>query len=212
MSKIAVLTDRTSWFLPYARKLIKKLPKGTKLFCDHEDIPTHYDTVFILSYFKKIEGTYLKAHKYNMVVHESALPKGKGWSPLFWQILEGKNKIPVTMFSASNELDSGEIYLKDEIILDGTELNSEIRKKQAEKSFELCLKFIKNMANLRPIRPKKTKTPHYKKRSPKDSELDPQKTIVEQFNLLRIADNEAYPAFFKFKGKRYTLKIFKDEN
>ena len=47
----------------------------------------------------------------------------------------------------------------------------------------------------------------YKKRTPKDSELDINKTIKEQFNLLRIVDNEKYPAFFKFKNKIYTLKI-----
>jgi len=49
--------------------------------------------VFILGYHKIIKKEYLKNNKYNIVVHESDLPKGKGWVPLFWQILEGKNEI-----------------------------------------------------------------------------------------------------------------------
>lgn len=36
----------------------------------------------------------------------------------------------------------------------------------------------------------------YPKRSPKDSELDINKSLNEQFNLLRIASNEDFPAFF----------------
>ena len=37
------------------------------------------------------------------------------------------------------------------------------------------------------------------------------KTIKEQFNLLRVVDNEKYPAFFDYSGTRYLLKIYKAE-
>lgn len=33
---------------------------------------------------------------------------------------------------------------------------------------------------------------------------------TEQFNLLRIADNENYPAFFILNGQKYILKIYKE--
>jgi sialic acid synthase SpsE len=39
--------------------------------------------------------------------------------------------------------------------------------------------------------------------------LDIDKTIQEQFNLLRIVDNEKYPAFFDFADHRYVLRIEK---
>jgi hypothetical protein len=47
----------------------------------------------------------------------------------------------------------------------------------------------------------------YKKRTPGDSRLDPQKSLAEQFNLLRVVDNDRYPAFFEWNGRRYNLKI-----
>ena len=78
---------------------------------------------------------------HNLVVHESNLPKGKGWSPLTWQILEGKNKIPITLFEANSDIDGGNIF-KDFIYLQGHELIEEIRIKQALKSFNLILKFL----------------------------------------------------------------------
>ncbi|WP_252365672.1 hypothetical protein [Campylobacter jejuni] len=50
----------------------------------------------------------------------------------------------------------------------------------------------------------------YPKRSPKDSELDINKSLNEQFNLLRIASNEDFPAFFYKDGKKFILKIYPD--
>ena len=49
----------------------------------------------------------------------------------------------------------------------------------------------------------------YGRRTPKDSQLDVNKTIAEQFNLLRVCDNLRYPAYFEYMGNKYILKIFK---
>ena len=68
---------------------------------------------------------------------------------------------------------------------------------------------IKNFKKLPSIPQSNTKTSVYPKRNPDDSELDPQKTIAEQFNLIRIADENRYPCFFYFKGQRYKLSIRK---
>ena len=45
------------------------------------------------------------------------------------------------------------------------------------------------------------------KRIPADSQLDPCKSIAEQFDLLRVADSQRFPAFFDYRGKRYLVKI-----
>ncbi len=66
---------------------------------------------------KIIPNRLLKQNKHNIIIHESSLPKGKGWSPMFWQILEGKNEIPFTMFEASKGVDSGDVYMKRNLIL-----------------------------------------------------------------------------------------------
>ena len=50
----------------------------------------------------------------------------------------------------------------------------------------------------------------YPKRAKKDSELDISKSIEENFNLLRIGNNEDWPSFFHYRGKKYILKIFKE--
>ena len=48
------------------------------------------------------------------------------------------------------------------------------------------------------------------KRNSNHSELDINKSIKDQFNLMRISDNEKYPAFFNFRNNKYILKIYKN--
>ena len=44
----------------------------------------------MLSYYKILPDKFLNICKYNFVVHESDLPKGRGFSPLYKQIQIGK--------------------------------------------------------------------------------------------------------------------------
>ena len=93
--------------------------------------------------------------------------------------------------------------------LEGHELFDEINSKLFSTELKLMNFAIKNFKKLPSIPQSNTKTSVYPKRNPDDSELDPQKTIAEQFNLIRIADENRYPCFFYFKGQRYKLSIRK---
>ena len=81
---------------------------------------------------------------------------------------------------------------------------------QGEKTIELCLKFVQEYKTIKPLKQEGEST-FYNKRTPKDSELDINKTIKEQFNLLRTVNNEKYPAFFEINGEKYILKILKED-
>jgi len=201
----AILTSPNQWFVPYASLLQKQLP-NSKLFFEHETIDEVFDVFFILSYHRIIEKKYLK-HKHNIVIHASPLPQGKGWAPLFWQILEGKNKIPFSMFEANDGVDDGDIYMQKTLTLTGYELHDELRKLQADFTIQMCLDFIEHYEKYKIPKPQNGTESFYPKRGPKDSELDIEKSIKEQFNLFRIVDNENYPAFFELDGQRYILKI-----
>jgi hypothetical protein len=53
----------------------------------------------------------------------------------------------------------------------------------------------------------------YKRRRPADSELDPDLSIREQFNLLRTVDNERYPAFIRVGDRKLFFKVdYEDSN
>lgn len=108
--KIAILTSPNQWFIPYAKELNQQI-ENSKLFYNHTEI-FNFDIVFILSYHKLIDKIFLKTNKHNIVIHASSLPQGKGWSPFFHQIIEGKNEITFSLFEADDRVDNGDIYLQ----------------------------------------------------------------------------------------------------
>ncbi len=210
--KVAILTTANTWFVAYVSKLEEKIRAShheVTLFFDHETIDSSYDTVFILSYHRIIPKKYLESHRHNLVVHASDLPHGKGWAPFFWQVIEGKTTIPFTLFEAGEGVDDGDIYLQEEVHLSGYELYDELRHIQAEATIAICLKFLQHYKLLTPKK-QQGKESFYKKRTLCDSRLDVERSIKEQFNLLRTVSNEEFPAFFEIEGRRYLLKIEHD--
>src|ERR1700690_3084288 len=110
--KVTFLSDKGSWKNSAILGLIKKLRKKRhKVTFTHraEAVPAG-DILFILGFFKIVPISILKRNRSNLVVHESDLPKGRGWSPMTWLVLEGKNRIPLTLFEAVERVDAGNIY------------------------------------------------------------------------------------------------------
>lgn len=207
--RLQVLCDNSnSWIIPYVKAYVEiKTEQGIECkFCQTHDDVSKGDVLVLLSCEKLFKGLHL--NKYNLVVHESLLPEGKGWSPLTWQILEGKSEIPVTLFEAEERVDSGLIYGVEYIRLEGHELINEIRALQAESTFTLLNKFIADYPNNSGVKQLGNST-FYPRRTAQDSALSVQLPLVEQFNLLRVCDNERYPAFFIIEGIKYYLKIEK---
>lgn len=211
--KIQILVDNPdSWFNDYAEDFVEKLEEQGQdvvLLRDYRDIEEG-DLVFLLSCNEIVPSKFLEKNNYNLVVHASAVPEGRGWSPLTWQVLEGKNKIPISLFEAVEKVDSGSVYLRDSIEFEGHELINEMRDKLGRKVIEMCLRFVGEYPKVEG-EPQKGEGSYYERRTPEDSELDIDKSLKEQFDLLRVVDNEQYPAFFKYKGHRYVVKIYKEE-
>lgn len=154
--------------------------------------------------------TILAQFRHNLVVHESDLPQGRGWSPLTWQILEGKKRVAVTLFEAAEKVDSGSIYAQDWLEFAGHELVDELRVAQAEITFALCRKFVSGYPEV--LRCARTQTgpgSSYPRRKPSDSRIDPQRSLAEQFNLLRVADSDRYPVYFERDGHQYAVSLRK---
>lgn len=208
---ITILTDNSkSWFIPFGNKLkaeIESMNHDVIYIFDKKYI-VEGDVCFLLCCTKIIEQEYLNKNKSNIVVHASDLPKGKGFSPLQWQILEGKNEISLTLFEVAEKVDSGPYYLKDSIRFNGTELYDELRNCLADKIMEMCINFIHQKSVLKPIQQSGEET-FYSRRTLKDDEIDPYKTIAEQFNHFRIADNDNFPVYFNLNGHKFYLKIYK---
>ena len=214
--KIAILTSPNQWFIPHARALqaeIKAKFKHKIKSCDllFESVNLQgFELVFALSFHKILPPKILTQNALILVIHCSNLPAGKGWAPLSWQVLGGKNEITLTLFKAAESVDSGEIYLQKSLNLSGLELYDELRGKQAGLTKQMCLDFLALYPNVA-AHPQRGRESFYPKRSPADSELDINKSLNEQFNLLRICSNDEFPAFFYKDGKKFVLKIYSED-
>jgi methionyl-tRNA formyltransferase len=212
--RITVVSDSDSWLNNYLPDFVEMLNHdGNEVHWVHKTSEIGWgDLCFMLSFGQVVPPDILARHKHNLVVHESDLPHGRGWSPLTWQILEGKNDITVTLLEAAEELDSGSIYGQRNINFTGSELVDELRVVQAHVTFELCKTFVKEYPeSIKKGRLQAGDATYYRRRRPMDSKLDPSKSLLEQFNLLRVVDNERYPAFFEHAGERYVVKVEKQK-
>jgi len=209
--KIDFLSDQGCWMNAHLPAFIEHLSVCHEVRWIHDvSALASGELLFILSCGQVLTKEHLNFHHHNLVIHASDLPKGRGWSPLTWQILEGNKSIPLCLFEAVTKVDAGKIYLRDEIHLGGHELINELRVLMAHSILRLCEQFINQYPDILTYAQEQRGTPtYYARRSPGDSKLDVNKSLLEQFNLLRIVDNERYPAFFEWRGHKYTLYIQK---
>lgn len=210
MTKVAFLFDKSNnWISSYFSSYLNKNARYNFYKFYDPDKVRNFDIVFVLGFTKILRGKILSSNKHMLLVHESDLPQGKGFAPLQWQILEGSNNVIISLILIDEKVDCGDIVEQQQLVFSGNELYDEIRLKQAMKTYELINSFLEKYPNF--IASKQTgKSSFYKKRTPKDSELDLDKTIREQFQLLRICNNDEWPAFFIMNGKKYIIKIYEE--
>lgn len=167
------------------------------------------DLLFLVSCNEIVRKPVRDRYRATLVLHAAAVPVGRGMSPHVWQILEGKHEITVTLLEAEDKVDTGRIWAQRPMRFEGHELFDEINARLFEAELALMQWAVENAATVQP-RPQPDLPPtYYRRRNPDDSRLDPEASIASQFELLRVADPDRFPAFFDLRGHRYTLRIEK---
>lgn len=170
------------------------------------------DLLFLVSCHQIVRQEHRAKYRSTLVIHASALPQGRGWSPLEWQILEGRHEIAVSLLEATDRVDAGDIWARGTLRFEGHELVEEIRSALYAVECELMDFAMLHLNDIKPAAQNESEATYYRRRTPADSRLDPSKSIGEQFDLLRIADGARFPAFFDLRGHRYVVRVDKCEN
>jgi methionyl-tRNA formyltransferase len=167
------------------------------------------DVLFLISCHEIISAMDRQKYAATLVIHASDLPEGRGWSPHIWQILEGRNRIAVSLIEAQDQVDTGAIWAQRDLVLEGHELSDEINDRLFAIELDLMNHALEMVGSRAPA-PQDGRVPtYYRRRTPEDSRLDPSRSIAEQFDLLRVADPQRFPAFFDLRGHRYLVRIEK---
>ena len=168
------------------------------------------DILFLISCSEIVYRTDRDLYTKTLVVHAGDLPKGRGWSPHVWQIIEGHQRIVITLFEAEDQVDSGDIWHKEIIVVPEHALYDEINSMVFNTELRLLDFAVDHFNSIIPQpQDSEIEPTYYSKRSPGDSEIDFNASISDQFNILRISDPHRYPAFFKAYGYKYKIIIEK---
>jgi methionyl-tRNA formyltransferase len=177
-----------------------------------EELRDSGNFLFLVSCTDIVNSDIRSRFSHCLVLHASDLPKGRGWSPHIWEIIKGSNVLTLSLLEAEDKVDSGRIWLKKDVNLDGSELYDEINNKLFTAEVELMQRALSEHETITPYDQDLEISPYYfPKRTPDDSQVDINKSILDEFNLLRVCDDERFPAFFELNGQRYTIKLEKLE-
>ena len=137
-----------------------------------------------------------------IVFHMTDLHFGRGVSPLQNLIIRGFRETKISAIQVSKELDSGPIYMQSMLSLEGSA--EDIFKRASRIIFEEMIpKFL-----TKKLVPKEQsgEVTVFKRRSPKESELQEDMDLCMIYDYIRMLDAEGYPnAFLRFG--RYRLEF-----
>jgi methionyl-tRNA formyltransferase len=166
------------------------------------------DICFLVSCTEILAPEFIDRYSHVLVIHASDLPKGRGWSPHVWQIINGAAEIVVTLLEASERVDCGDIWSKSVHNIPEYFLYQDIINVVNKAHLDLMDFAVKNYGIVTPHRQASDIDPTYfRKRTPGDSEINAFDSIAAQFNLLRVCDENRFPSFFYLHGKKFKITI-----
>lgn len=168
------------------------------------------DVLFLISCSQIVERSTRARYEYTLVLHASDLPRGRGWSPHIWSILEGATEVIVSLLNAADNVDTGAIWGQRIVQIPDHALYEEINTLIFQAELSLMDAFIDGALPTEPEDQSDDVEPsYYPRRRPQDSEIDPTRSLAAQFDAIRVADPHRFPAFFRFRGHKYIMKIEK---
>ena len=145
-----------------------------------------------------------------LVLHASDLPRGRGWSPHIWELAAGAPQITLSLLEAEDKVDSGRIWQKVQIPVPPTALWNEINHLLFTAELQLMDFALASYGHIQPQeQPYDEASTYYRQRTPQDSRINPQQSLADQFDLIRVCDPHRFPAFFEYRGQLFLLKLEK---
>jgi methionyl-tRNA formyltransferase len=151
--------------------------------------------------------------KHNINIHPTLLPKYRGPNIEWYVIANGERETGVSIHFLAEYADKGAIIVQQKIELSKFDTIYSLLRKTSDIEPELLVKSLKIIREgyVGQIQDESNATFYPKIRTSMDSEIDPNKTITELYNILRACDPERFPAFFYIDGQKVAIKLFRPD-
>lgn len=103
----------------------------------------HADVMVVIAFGQILTKEILTMTPYGCInIHASLLPKYRGAAPIQWAVIDGEKVSGVTTMQMDEGIDTGDMLLREEIVLDEKETGGSLHDKMAERGAKLCLKTL----------------------------------------------------------------------
>ena len=118
------------------------------------------DIMVVIAFGQILPKEILEMTPYGCVnVHASLLPKYRGAAPIQWAVINGEKVSGVTTMQMDEGLDTGDMLLKEEVMLDEKETGGSLHDKLAEAGAKLCVRTLKALEDGSAVREKQGESP-----------------------------------------------------
>ena len=102
------------------------------------------DIIVVVAFGQILPKEILEMPKYGCVnVHASLLPKYRGAAPIQWAVINGEKVSGVTTMRMDEGLDTGDMIMKEEVVLDEKETGGSLFDRLSEVGAKLCVRTLK---------------------------------------------------------------------
>ena len=166
------------------------------------------EAIVVAAFGQILPQTILELPVYGCInVHASLLPKYRGSAPIQWAVINGESKTGITIMHMDAGIDTGDMIMKAEVMIDRKETGGSLHDKLAECGGELLIKALKAVENGTASREKqKDEEANYVKILDKSMGLIDFNRTAEEIERLIRGLNPWPSAYTYLEGK--TLKIW----
>ena len=106
------------------------------------------DVIVVVAFGQILPKEILEMTPYGCInVHASLLPKYRGAAPIQWAVIDGEEVSGVTTMQMNEGLDTGDMIMKTEIVLDKKETGGSLFDKLSVEGAKLCVRTLEALEN-----------------------------------------------------------------
>nr|WP_296264775.1 methionyl-tRNA formyltransferase [uncultured Merdimonas sp.] len=177
-----------------------------------EELRTYQaDIMVVIAFGQILPQEILDMTPYGCInVHASLLPKYRGAAPIQWAVINGEKVSGVTTMQMDAGLDTGDMLLKTEVVLDENETGGSLHDKLAAAGASLCVETLKGLEahTIHPEKQGESPTEYARMLDKSLGNIDWSRTAEEIERLIRGL-NPWPSAYTGWNGK--TMKIWEAE-
>lgn len=158
-----------------------------------------------------IPNTLLSVFSPAINIHPTLLPRYRGPTTGAYVLINGEKESGSTVHFMEKEMDRGHVISQSKVPITPFDTVRSLQRKVYAAEPQLLIEALQLLESGFTGEPQdETKATEFpKKRTPADSEVDPNRPLVDLFNQIRACDPEDYPAYFWHDGEKVFIKLWR---